>query len=88
MFQQRMKLHQITTIAIGLACLIFIIAIIKHWLLPVFISILLIAVSIICEGLLCHLSFKKQESLRLISTGVLILVITIYLLFYFSKLKL
>lgn len=81
MYQQRMKLQQISMIALALACLITIIAIVKSILLLMLLVYYGITLSLACEGLICLMDFKKQAALRLLIIALLLFIMTTALLF-------
>src|SRR5699024_439182 len=81
MYQQRMKLQQISMIALALACLITVIAIVKSILLLMLLVYYGITLSLACEGFICLMDFKKQAALRLLVTALLLFIMTTALLF-------
>src|SRR5699024_8073503 len=67
MYQQRMKLQQISMIALALACLITVIAIVKSILLLMLLVYYGITLSLACEGFIClwNLSNKPHYAYSL-----------------------
>lgn len=79
MYHQREKYLQISLITLGLAIIICIIAIFKSYYLLVFLSLLLISISLIAEALLLNLFHRPLESLKQLVRASLIIILLIFL---------
>ncbi len=85
MYQQRERYNIVSVITLGLAILIGFIAILKLSFLLVLFSILLIAISIICDALLLNISFQKFEGLKQLARGVILIFLIIFLFVFYVK---
>ena len=81
MYHQRVRLHQISMIALGLAILLAVVALVKSFLFLVLMVHYCIAVSLICHGLASFNGIDKQGGLRMLLLGTLLFVTTTYFIF-------
>lgn len=74
------KFIRIELLSIVLALIIFIFALMKGYVLLAIISLLLIVVSLLSDGMIFFLTHEKAQAIKQFARAIMVLLLTIYIL--------